>query len=1571
MPPLPPKRPTPVPPAPAPVKPNVGTLPRNPAARTHALQLQLADAQQQLADVNAQLATALEQGDKGAAAATGLTAQAKGLAQQIIQLSSAVGGIALSPAFKRLVALENRSPEDDFAALAGDTPAALLPVRLETRFVKGAAGPELLVRIYPDVVHADSHEPELTADEAAWGKAYWTEIFLVSATSTAAEDAWRSLVTRFGPPRAAWIARALTPTNYPPPRRRPARAKPPVPAFPSVTTRPGPWTRAATSAILPDRWLVLGYTGGRRVLTAASGITPDPVQVGPSPSVNTPVVTSGKASFDPGAAWLSDFDAAVAAGMGLRIPLSAAQAQKGFDQLLVLGVKSTVDPGEGASRLTAALDAHHYTDGLGFVAAGTATNATEQDRPPAASPETVDLPSFSVERGPAGAASPSTDAGRLALAAGIPAATFDHVAGVGADRDTPASLMNALLWPATFGYFFWQIVDPMLSDAGRDAARDFYRAYVSAGGPFPTLRIGNQPYGMLPVTSLDRWQQVGTEGTAAAVAEVVKNLRAVWRSSVPNVPRAGSGDPDAALVGMLGMSPDVSVVQARTSVSREYAYDTSDFYGLDPEQNTWDALMVSVNAQLQAATGAAPPAVALGELGLDPGAATTLDAPWVTDPARPQLTSPSLYLAKIAALPPMSLWNAASLLDFEPIPLLALLARHAVLHEYAEAAARHERITGPSRHDLAIVSLELPTPQARDWLQQPIKAGQTETVGQLLHDAGVNADARLQEVRGAAAGLAGVDPDTLEQLLRETLGLSAARLDAWITALATKRLADGRAGGTTGIHLGAYGWVETLRPDTSLKRVRSPKGEAKTLQLYHSAKNAGYVHAPSLDHAATAAVLRSGYLSHAAAGHGDAVAVDVSSERVREAAWLLDGVREGQPLGALLGYRFERALHERHPGLDLDKCIAPLRALEPIRAGKLTPTAAHPAEAVAAANVVDGLRLLRRSQPGGAGIPWGAGGIPAAGSTEGTAIQDELDRLATLVDGLADTVLAESVHHLTTGRPEAAGGSLDALSRGDTPPPSDLDVARTPRRGTGVTHRVLVLLRGSVSGGAWASTPRSKLEPALEAWAAGLLHDPTAVGCVVKVFGGDGTALPDAEVKLSDLGISALDFVWASVPTEQAEASEVELRVLVHALESTKGAVRGVVDFAGTGTAAAGFPAALWQASELRALLDSARPVLPADLALPGASSPDPDPSELSARLTVLAADMSAAASTLDTERSRLASTLLPKPVPVGRGGLVGGVRVPHLPPAPPDLAPLEAALLAAAGYGVRGAVPVSDTGDGLGDAAQLMARAGPVHDQLAARASALTAAVAAGGGWQALADGGRTAMGSTIRLLPRFDPGNRPDLDKAILNSGALLGGDEEAADDFLLDMALVRAPVFRLTSVRGVGRIVNQSADKYTAADVSPPDFAAVQLPISAGDSWVGLPPAPGTSAPGGRVSLLLDAPDLGGAGNTVAGLFVDEWVEVIPEPDVATGLAFHHDTPVAAPPQAILLAAPPDRQASWSLAALEAILLETLDLAKLRMVDLDALGSGGALAPVAWFAYNTKADTVSTDFMSAVEP
>ena len=59
-------------------------------------------------------------------------------------------------------------------------------------------------------------------------------------------------------------------------------------------------------------------------------------------------------------------------------------------------------------------------------------------------------------------------------------------------------------------------------------------------------------------------------------------------------------------------------------------------------------------------------------------------------------------------------------------------------------------------------------------------------------------------------------------------------------------------------------------------------------------------------------MLRSGRLTHLRADPNDApLDIDLSSTRTRDALSLIDGMRQGQSLGALLGYRLERRLHER------------------------------------------------------------------------------------------------------------------------------------------------------------------------------------------------------------------------------------------------------------------------------------------------------------------------------------------------------------------------------------------------------------------------------------------------------------------------------------------------------------------------------------------------------------------------------------------------------------------------------------------------------------------------------------
>ena len=61
------------------------------------------------------------------------------------------------------------------------------------------------------------------------------------------------------------------------------------------------------------------------------------------------------------------------------------------------------------------------------------------------------------------------------------------------------------------------------------------------------------------------------------------------------------------------------------------------------------------------------------------------------------------------------------------------------------------------------------------------------------------------------------------------------------------------------------------------------------------------------------------------------------------------------------------------------------------------------------------------------------------------------------------------------------------------------------------------------------------------------------------------------------------------------------------------------------------------------------------------------------------------------------------------------------------------------------------------------------------------------------------------------------------------------------------------------------------------------------------------------------------------------------------------------------------PPDPDKPWTLWSLQQVLLDTLDLARIRAVDPDALDEIGHYIPALYFADNVAGDTVSTDFTS----
>jgi hypothetical protein len=110
----------------------------------------------------------------------------------------------------------------------------------------------------------------------------------------------------------------------------------------------------------------------------------------------------------------------------------------------------------------------------------------------------------------------------------------------------------------------------------------------------------------------------------------------------------------------------------------------------------------------------------------------------------------------------------------------------------------------------------------------------------------LNSRGRFNELRDAFTELRNTTLEERRILLAEALDIASHRLDSWITGVVDRRLKSLRAARPSGLTIGAYGWVEEIEIE--------PTG--------HRTPNGGFVHAPNIAHAATAAVLRSGYLSH-------------------------------------------------------------------------------------------------------------------------------------------------------------------------------------------------------------------------------------------------------------------------------------------------------------------------------------------------------------------------------------------------------------------------------------------------------------------------------------------------------------------------------------------------------------------------------------------------------------------------------------------------------------------------------------------------------------------------------------
>ncbi|MGH8196272.1 MAG: hypothetical protein ACREQ8_18030 [Woeseiaceae bacterium] len=1194
------------------------------------------------------------------------------------------------------------------------------------------------------VIVTDS--PPSPAEQTAL-QTYWTAAYLAGGDVAAVEAALADLVTATGSEQAATaLIAAYTPANFDEPPDEivdsPSVAVEFLVFDADVDVKLTAWSQAARVRTFPEKFVLLGFQGNDAapVVNELGARIPNPLIVGPDTRDEIEaVLAEAYADFDSlsdeekaaryveylsehaDTRWLFDFDRAVAMGLGFKVDLTAAQFRQGFTRLMVVGIKLGADETAARTALEELLHNHQMGDaGFGFVPQGTPTNNTEEQASGNSVREDA-VAAFERYHGTGTPAPPPSGYGQrdgrhFARVLGIDpdAAALATAENYYSEDQIEARAMHTALWNATLGYYLESMVTPVSSDSERDIVREYLRSYVRGRGTLPAIRIGHQPYGILPVSDLRnlKWltpslPAFGRDQRTGAVLTALYNALNVMRSDMAGVlqqvafvGKRGGADAHEILLQALGLH--AGSVEFDRRIAQSFDQIKNQLYAqgvLGDDIDNLDVAHRQAGLQLLQRLGynhdneEDPPIPVLTRA--FSGLQEDVDKPLIDD--RP-LSEERLIRAYTDAGLNYIEWliehanndhriiRAQS--DFtdnqRPVALLYDLLRHALNLEFANASLKLYRLADVltasevmrSRIDPPFIGVQVDNEIAESkWDLIYREDARVAPAGMVIADhlselvrtnVMSGSTHQLREMIEALDILKHKPTARLERCLVEHLDCCHYRLDAWLLGFLNLQLdlmrQQRRAGGgeivatntsaaapprdtSKGIYLGAYGWVENLQPenkqlepadlDDEQQEIFDPDGLG---DIVTDSKNAGFLHAPSIAHGLTATVLRNAYISTASEDNPEQYKVNLSSERVRAALSIIEGMQQGQGLAELLGYRLERGLHDNNDE-ELDIFIYELRKvfslasnrlkLTAIKAGKVATNALESVRfaeeamefeedraitKIEARNVVNGLALLEHikknkiaSYPFGFETGSGADKLRAATDDERAAIDAEVRKLMNVRDAVADLAIAEAVHQAVQGNYDRAAGTLDAYSKGQFPPTPD--VVQSAMSGAVLTHRFGIHLPAGVSPNA-GTTPMAKAEPAVNAWLADLFPPAGQIRCTVRfrtpIYEGEvENPWSEIPVTLADLDLEPIDLLYLYDADSQKNLSALDDHVL--RVFRDGGPARADLDIEIDYTTPVGADFTFFQLgamlAELRELVVAARALEPSDLALQNEAS--------------------------------------------------------------------------------------------------------------------------------------------------------------------------------------------------------------------------------------------------------------------------------------------------------------------------------------------------------------------------------
>lgn len=1152
--------------------------------------------------------------------------------------------------------------------------------------------------------------------------------------------------------------------------------------------------------------------------------------------------------------------------------------------------------------------------------------------------------------------------------------------------------INNLLYQVSFGYTANELM-PIFGDrrSNNNELKQFFSDYIRSRGALPSIRSGTQPYGILPASVYSRinWDTDPNAGLYRRIFEYSQALDAHWTNAIAAFDNGGlaqgktansaSGSPVQQLSDVLTAHAVSTGYVQRVGVGAGYVWNNLQYASLKYQElsHQWNQQQMGRMSQVVNELGLplnfTDKAVQINYLREQ----SSIEIPIVAGPDTP----PDQPLPQISESGNMlQLLHDASFDELRDenyeahgVPedmtesllkrnMLYRFTRQSLMLEYYEAACELLGVPEQERRESEFINIvnaqndptfqdqQMAPPPQQDGPMGSLTYGPSRlqlmatpfqgfpSVGAFLSSGNIQDIPAAFNLFQAKESLSVIAQSTVRELgllTAELVDTVSYRMDTWRLALVNQRLnalrgiTEGSSNRSMGLYLGAYGWVTDVVRNTNLDPVAPPSGQFEP-GIWHDQKNKGYIHAPSINQAVAGAVMLSGYKNRADQNMEDPLSINLSSERVRAALDIMDGIRNGQDLSVLLGYEFERRLRELYTDPQyVNTIVSRLRTTYPIESFVVEVTPAPGiVEKVKARNVVSGAKLVEVFKTSGISPILAAAG-PGIPSVANTYLEQSVNWIWNLMDAVSDIAMSEGLFHVVQGNPVKGGALADAISKGNLM--AEPDILNSGKSGLEVGQRFTMHFKISdlpVNG--WSSvagaSSRRRAEPNINTWLSELLPEPSKLMCTVIV---DGDELNPKTVLASSLGLQPIDLMYLVNEELANDDAMLSLIIKKHVRENsgipgyTRDNILEIVYDPETADDYFSFEDILPVLLYARKTITSSRALNTHDYMLPdvaGSVLPEYNITELGNRVTAVRSTLNAAISGLNNALVSFSfSGVISALYALSQFGMEQTVYEYVHDATPEDEDTLNAwgaSVLALAQNKYSTSVPASQPAPGT--------------DPVPYINSAVECL--------------KTIFGSSFIPLPLFTI--RPDEQaylSLMVNYSSTLKADHSMNDllteEWLSSIARVRKNPANYEMLS----ILASAVDFRSFHDLR--NLLPLQLPY-AGDGterWLGASVNSTDALKEGRISMGASMP----AGHLVsgdqAGIMVDDWIDVIPAREQTSGISFHHNQPNAKAPQCLLLGLTPRVTGSWKWNDLVDMLNETLDLAKKRAVDYEHISSG----------------------------